>query len=73
MKLSFGVTAANMNYRHKAGDMEERVKVTAKTDDIEHDYYFKGPGGWTAIIVDYLELVRMAYPGSEVTWEFVDD
>lgn len=73
MKLSFGVTAANMNHRHKAGDMEELVKVTAKMDDIKHDYYFKVPGGWTNIIIDYLELVKMAYPGSEVTWEFVDD
>ena len=73
MKLSLGLTEANCNYRLTADDLAQRVKITADVDGTEHDYYFKVPGGWTAVITDYFWLVRAAHPGAKVTWEFVDD
>lgn len=73
MKLSLGLTQHNCNGRLRSEDLSELVKITANVDGMEHDYYFKVPGGWTAVIADYFHLVRAAYPGAKVTWEFVDD
>lgn len=67
MKLKLGLTQENCNGR--ARDLSELVKITANVDGDYLEYYFKVPGLWSNVIMDYYELVKAAHPDAEITWQ----
>lgn len=71
MKLQLGLTQDNCNYRAK--DLSELVKITANVDGNSLEYYFKVPGLWRNVIMDYYELVKAAHPRAEITWQIEND
>lgn len=73
MKLNLGLTQDNCNGRLRSEDMSELVKITVNVDGDSLDYYFKVPGLWSNVIIDYYELVKAAHPGAEITWQIEND
>lgn len=71
MNYKLGFTEDNCNNRCTNEQLEDRVKITAEeTDGTTYEYYFKVPGLWTNVIIDYLKLVTLAHPTATVEVEY---
>lgn len=69
--INYGVTMDNSNGRYSPEALEDRVCITATTDDVAHRYYFTIPGLWRNAITDMMALVKKAYPDAEITIDII--